>query len=438
MDHIVSAPYQSQGSVLITAGRPSFALSRSGFLCFLLGLTPITAGRTPDAASFLRIPFVSDYLLSYYDVAVCIGCLALVWKGGFSLDRREKKLYWAVAFVVLTRVISLVFASGVSIGQAISVLRYVETLASILLLANLLTFTMNRTYFVWGLFAGAITESIGGLFNFVSSGGEARAVWLGFDNYKLLVFALIACLLLLAERQSYLWKTLLVLLLFVEIVATGTRTALFLIFVTLVPLYWTRRRAMAKWLLAVLVLGLFGTVSVLLVLPAAQDTFTGRVDQLSEGTGTVGLRIILWEMAGAAFLSHPMTGIGSGGFARQQNTLWLEINDVYESGYESKYETLSTHNTVLGIAAETGIVGLIAYFIWAVAVVKVCIKGIELEKIFNDPYMLAACVCVLAMVAEDWWAQASFLAGPTCLLGFILGWSRSARREPLPTMASTG
>jgi O-antigen ligase len=409
------------------------AIGRSGLLSFGLGLALFAASPPSSefsaSANFLQVPFPGSYVIMYFDLAVAFGCLTLAWNRRFRFDGQERPLYRALALVILTRVLSLVAASNMAMEQVISILRYVETFAIVLLLANLLSVRHNRRLFLRGMILGAVIETAGALLIFFSSGGEERGVWLGVDNYKLQIFLLVACCLAFSEKKGRSLKIVAGLLLFLGILVTETRTAVVLFLLSLLPLFLTRHRAMFRPVLAVLALAAVATVPVLRLLPEAEQNVMKRVDEIWTGGGTIGLRFILWEMAVAAYVSHPITGIGSGGFARQQNTLYLQINDVYASGYETKYDSQSTHNTVLGVAAETGTLGLIAYFFWMAAVVGICLRGIRLEALYQDPWVLAACACLLAMMIGDWWGQYSFMSPSTCLLGFILGWCR-AHQEP--------
>jgi O-antigen ligase len=406
------------------------AIDRSGFLSFVVGLALFTTSPPFTAiASYLQVPFVGSYLISYFDLAVAFGCLTLAWNGRFRFDEPEKPIYWALALVMLTRVLSLIAASNMAMEQAISILRYVETFAIVIMLANLLSLRQNRRLFLRGIIVGVLIETTGDLLTFFWSGGEERGVWLGVDNYKLQVFLLFACFLSFSQKKGRSMKIVAGLCLLLGILATETRSAVFLFLVSLVPLLLTRHKAMLKPALALLVLAAVAVVPVIRLLPEAAQNATERLDELWTGGGTVGLRLILWEMALAAYVSHPITGIGSGGFARQQNTLYLQINDAYAPGYETKYDQISAQNTVLGVAAETGTLGLIAYFIWMAAVIRICLRGIRLEGFYRDPYALAAGICLLAMMAGDWWGQYSFMPPSTCLLGFVMGWCR-AHREP--------
>jgi O-antigen ligase len=405
-------------------------IGRSGLISFGLGLALFTTSPPYTAIlDYLQVPFLGSYMIMYFDLAVAIGCLTLAWKGGFRFDAPERPLYQALALVIVTRVLSLVAASNMAMVQAVSILRYVETFAIVILLANLLGHRQNRRLFLRGIIVGVVIETIGDLFTFFSSGGEVRGFWLGVDNYKLQVFLLVVCVLSFSQKKGRSARIVAGLCLLLGILATETRSAVVLFLLSLFPLFITRHKEMLKPALALLVLAAVAVVPVIRLLPEAEQNVTERVDELWTGGGTIGLRLILWEMAVSAYVRYPITGIGSGGFARQQNMLYLQINDAYAPGYEVKYDQLSTQNTVLGVAAETGTLGLIAYFIWIAAVIRICLRGIRLEGFYRDPYVLAACVCLLAMMAGDWWGQYSFMPPSTCLLGFVLGWCR-AHREP--------
>lgn len=440
MGSLPNSPCSQRAPLSVEAASGVTSIDRSGLLSFGLGLALFAASPPSQSfspiATYLQVPFSGSYVIMYFDLAVAFGCLTLAWNGRFRFDEHERPLYRALAFVILTRVVSLVAASNMEMEQSISILRYVETFAIVLLLANLLNFGHNRRLFLRGMIVGAVIETTGALLIFLSSGGEERGVWLGVDNYKLQIFLLVACCLAFAEKKGRSLKIVAGLLLLLGILVTETRSAVVLFLLSLLPLFLTRHRAMFKPVLAVLALAAVAIVPVLRVLPEAEQNVMQRVDEISTGGGTIGLRFILWEMALAAYVSSPITGIGSGGFARQQNTLYLEINDAYASGYETKYDSQSAHNTVLGVAAETGTLGLIAYFLWAAAVVTICLRGIRLEGSYQDPFVLAACVCLLAMMVGDWWGQYSFMSPSTCLLGFVLGWSRSHRGPNRLTLPS--
>jgi O-antigen ligase len=398
---------------------------RHELLCFLLGLTLAASSPPEETANYLRLPLLGSYHLTYFDLIVLAAFLVCIWNAELKLGKVEARVYRALGFVVLTRVISLVFASQVMPQQMISVFRYVETFVILIILTNVLTSGLNRRRFLAGVILGAALESLGGLVIFFSTHGEDRGIWLGLDNYKIQVYALLVCCLALVQSKQRLFVALSASALGLAIIVTETRRAISMFLVALAIIVWKRRRQLLRPMLATL--GICAIVSFLSfsVLPGTGSGLSERVDQMWTGGGTMGLRIILWEMAAAAYLRHPIIGIGSGGFARQQDALYFQIADAYDPGYEHAYGTLSTHNTVLGVAAETGTLGLIAYFLWFFAVISLVWKVLDL--VHEDKYIVAACACLLSMVLEDLWGQASFLPTMTCLLGLVLGWYRAKR-----------
>jgi O-antigen ligase len=400
-------------------------------MAFLLGLAVFLASPPELTADFLRIPFTGSYIITYFDLIVLLSSVALLWRSRLAIAVHERGVYAALGCVIASRGISLIFAGNVATEQVISVLRYFETFVLLLVLSDLLSSAGNRLVFLRGLLIGALIDSTGALFLVVSSRGESRGFWLGVDTYKILDFLLIACCISLSENRDRAFKLLLGLWLMLGILATGTRAAVLLFLISLLTLFWTRLRAIVRPALILLALGTATFVPLLAVFPQGGEEFKTRMEQLWTGGGTLGLRFILWEMAGTAYLNHPVTGIGSGGFSRQQNALYYKINDVYAPEYENLYEHLSTHNTILGIAAETGTVGLIAYCVWLIAVLRLCLWGLKAEKTVNDPFLLAACVTVIAMLTQDFWGQASFIATSSSLIGFIMGCYRSSEQQNL-------
>jgi O-antigen ligase len=425
---IVSTATRGDSATLIWGG---------GAAAFVIGAAISLATPPEDSAQFLRLPFAGSYLVTYYDLLIGLAFLYCLFIGALKIDRREHRIYVGVGLVILTRVLSLVFADSMEGQQIFSMLRYLSTLATLILLANLLSSRRNRRSFLVGVMTGAVLESVGGLLIFCSSWGEERGIWLGLDNYKLQVFGLLLCSLALWDKAGRTQKLLTGLLLTAGIMVTGTRRALVLFFFSMVFLVYARRRALLKPLLGLLIFGTIAWVALPQVLPEGEQTVVDRMDQSWGGGGTIGFRFVLWEMAAAAYLNHPITGLGSGGFARQQDSLYFAVNDAFPEAYADKYTSLSTHNTVLGVAAETGTLGLAAYLFWVAAVTSFVLKTWKLGQFGNDSYIIAVCVFLLALLLEDWWGQASFMPPSTCLLGLILGWRRSETRISPPTLSAT-
>jgi O-antigen ligase len=425
---MASTPQPTQIVSTATRGESAALIWGGGAVAFAIGAGLSSASPPEESAEFLRLPFVGSYIVTYYDLLIGLAVLYCLFIGTLKTDRREHKIYMGVGLIILTRALSLVFADSMEVQQIFSVLRYLSTLATLILLANLLSSRRNRHLFLVGVMTGAVVESVGGLLIFCSSWGEDRGIWLGLDNYKLQVFGLLLCSLALWEKTGRAQKLLAGLLLTAAIMVSGTRRALVLFVFCILFLVYDRRRTLLKPLLGLLILGIVAWVAIPRILPEGEQSMVERMGGAWSGGGTIGYRFVLWEMAAAAYLNHPITGLGSGGFARQQNSLYYEISDRFPEAMENKYDSLSTHNTVLGVAAETGTLGLAAYLFWVAAVTSFVLKTWKLGQLGNESYIIAVCVFLLVLLLEDWWGQASFMPPSTCLLGLILGWRRSEAR----------
>lgn len=80
-------------------------------------------------------------------------------------------------------------------------------------------------------------------------------------------------------------------------------------------------------------------------------------------------RLTIWETAGRMFVDRPLTGVGVGMFARVYEVYSTRPDDPFRS--DGAYgRPLPAHNVYVSIAAETGIVGLLAI----VAAFVLCLK----------------------------------------------------------------
>ena len=306
------------------------ASAKRSLWAFALGLAVCTAYPPEGTMDSLRIPLVGSYIVSYFEVIVGLSLFVFIWRGDVRLDSREKKLYRALAFVILTRALSLVFAGNAQSEQILSVLRYVSTFVTLVLLASILTTRPNRRLFVIGILFGALLESIGGPVLLFTSQGEDRGIWLGLDNYELQVFALVFLCLLLTYNTSRMWKLIGIFVLVVGVTATEVRRALVLVLLNCLVIAFGRYRSVIRPIVAVVVIGAVAVGAAGYILPDMQQSLSERAEQLWTGGGTIGYRMILWQMAAAAYLAHPITGIGSGGFARQQDALYFQISDALD------------------------------------------------------------------------------------------------------------
>ena len=91
-----------------------------------------------------------------------------------------------------------------------------------------------------------------------------------------------------------------------------------------------------------------------------------RAAQLTTGTGTIFLRLLLWGVALDIFLHHPLTGIGLWQF---ENAL-LQLPAMKNLIAFLQIRGLHPHNRLLEVLAETGIIGTAALFFFYFAVLR--------------------------------------------------------------------
>ncbi|MDP4161109.1 MAG: O-antigen ligase family protein, partial [Bacillota bacterium] len=111
------------------------------------------------------------------------------------------------------------------------------------------------------------------------------------------------------------------------------------------------------------VLGLIGAVIV-----ASRPTIWQRLLTFREGFGALDAqRQYLWKVSWAMFRDHPIFGVGLGGFQKMFLTHYLSMKTVIP---DVEGVTLS-HTTILTIAAELGVMGLIALTWFWLALIRV-------------------------------------------------------------------
>jgi len=96
--------------------------------------------------------------------------------------------------------------------------------------------------------------------------------------------------------------------------------------------------------------------------------------------GTLGIRVLIWEGTAKMIAAHPLQGSGIGSFQAAYPRYRLP---EYFANPHAVDSTAHAHNEFLEIAAETGILGLLA-FLWVLSVFF--IKGIDIVKREEDRY----------------------------------------------------
>lgn len=132
-------------------------------------------------------------------------------------------------------------------------------------------------------------------------------------------------------------------------------------------------------------------------------------------------RMFIWMTAWDAFMAHPFIGIGFSAFPYSSilyNQLPKYLFNEYVSG-------LTAHLTILAVAVETGIVGLIGFGYFLFTIMKENIKILSLknsEKININGIIIGWCIIYIfisMLVTDAWlWGQGIILFG--IFIGMLL------------------
>lgn len=150
---------------------------------------------------------------------------------------------------------------------------------------------------------------------------------------------------------------------------TGVRTALVWIGVSAAGLFLRMPRWRWKWPAA-------GLAAMLLALavglsPALQQRLP-RITQLQDPSfesidRILSYRLTIWHTAGNMIQDRPLTGVGAGAFQAAYERYSTRPDDIFRGGKNKAYHA---HQLYVGIAAETGLIGLFALF----AVIALCVR----------------------------------------------------------------
>ena len=385
------------------------------------------------------IPPVGDYRLSPFEaftlLIIYIGILSLAFYG-IRIKKYEKFFLFSIIFVILSRILSLLAAEYLQMEQWISVLRYVGGGLLIFIFANLFSDVVNRRFFIFGLIVGVLIESIGGLFIFLSTGAKERGIFICASSCILSIFLILACLFAIKnnkKHQGILYIFLLFLLL--SIISTGTRTALILLATALLAAgLYEGIRILKPMLFSIILISMIGLIA--LHFYSISGTILERYSLMYKMGGTIQYRFYLWDKAVATFLQHPVTGIGSGGFPRQFRSLPQTFQIKLTGPLAEKHyteQTHSPHHTLLGIASETGIVGLIAYFFLVITIINICVKALSLCKLNprENTIFIAVTLFIIGLIGSELLGGPGIFFGPlsNIFIGFLLGYLRENTKK---------
>lgn len=139
-----------------------------------------------------------------------------------------------------------------------------------------------------------------------------------------------------------------------------------------------------KFIYAILIGGTFG-----FIVPFIRE----RLMQLTSSAINGG-RIKLWKIAVLMIKEHPVKGVGMGNYVDLVNDYYVKYPNLYEKGQEG----FPTHNSYLKMWAETGIIGMIAFFS---TYLVMGIKLFKTNKKYKNNYMgltIGVCASFIAFL----------------------------------------
>lgn len=121
--------------------------------------------------------------------------------------------------------------------------------------------------------------------------------------------------------------------------------------------------------------------------------------------GSWNERLALWKVALEMFMQNPILGVGTGNYADLSSAVLIS-KGTYNPFLEN---SPSTHNYVLNVLSETGLLGFSAYLFFAATVIKMVLSDQRRFKHSNlYPFLLPVGSAILALLLGDWHSWTSF------------------------------
>ncbi len=133
-------------------------------------------------------------------------------------------------------------------------------------------------------------------------------------------------------------------------------------------------------------------------------------------------RILIWHTSYKAFLQKPVFGIGAYSF-RFISELYYEIPKPF---YEEFVKERTPHVTYLQVLTETGIVGLVAFLIFIIAIFKQIIQTLSRPNKTKQEIKLSLLICwsliyiIFSMLMTESWLYGQYAVWTGILLGLLI------------------
>lgn len=374
---------------------------------------------------------ILDYMLTPVDLYMMLFTLLWVWhKGIGGQGIRTSPLLLPISLVVFVRFLSVFATPALIEDSLVSSLRYVEWLLVFVIVVDV---TRSRDairllelfLFVMGaqslLSIAQASLTAGGPWKVARGGtlGETGMLLGWLEVYALLIgFSLSHRARTAGKRLAWWAYTILV---GIGLISTLGRTAWITTAVALLAYLWFDRtaalipkaaRAVRDLVMAGVILGvMFATDRLLFGLAVWRAaTFAS----LGETFAWVE-RLTLWRVGLEMFAQHPIFGVGTGNYV---NLL---------GGMVGTEDARTTHNAIIAVLSETGLVGLVTYLLFASRVVAMVRRDLRTHTASPlYPLLLPLGSAIVALLFADWIGWASFVVWSMLFLGLYVVLVREA------------
>ncbi len=336
-----------------TVSRDGAGTRRDWAFMGLMAFTAILFFRPQD-----QLPFLNPFHLA--EIAAVIGLVAMAsgrLRRGLTLTRITPEL---VGVAALGLVILLLAPFSIWPGGSVATFTdlYVKVILIFVLMVNTLTTPRRLEQFMWlmvlaaGYIAFRAVFDYARGFNLIENGRVQGAVGGIFRNPNDLALNMVAVLplaLLIAMHGRTTFRRVLaagsVLLMIGTVIVSHSRSGSvgLAAMAALLGVYLLRRRPGLVFA---------GVLVIALALPLAPGSYWQRLSSITDAsqddTGSREARRVLMREGFAAFVANPLTGVGAGQF-----------KNYAPEGREEAWR--ETHNVLLQVAAELGVLGLAAF-----------------------------------------------------------------------------
>ena len=374
---------------------------------------------------------ILDYVLMPVDLYMMLYTLLWVWhKGIAGQSVRTSPLLVPISLVVFVRFLSVFATPALIEGSLVSSLRYVEWLLVFLIVVDVarsddvirllkIFLVVVAAQSMLSIAQESLSVTLGGKIARGGTLGETGLLLAWLQVYALLVGVSLSHRAKTAEKRLAWWAY--TVLVGMGLISTLGRTAWLTTAVALLAYHWLDRstsfgfkaaRAVRDFVTAGVMLAVLFTMNHLLLGLALWRAAT--VTSLGETFAWVE-RLTLWRVGLEMFRQHPILGVGTGNYV-----------DLL-GGMVGAEDARTTHNAIIGVLSETGLVGLLAYLFFASRVVAMVRRDLRLHtKSDLYPLLLPLGSTIVALLFADWIGWTSFFVWSMCFLGLYVVLVREA------------